>query len=241
MTVPVAPILEVRDVRKLYGGVHALDGLSLSIADREIHCVLGPNGAGKSTFFKVLMGVERPTSGSVHFRGEDVTRLPAFERARRGLAVKFQNLRVFGGLTVHQNLYPPLLRKHARSEIPDQIERVLDHVGLAGSQDRLVGELSHGQQQWLAIGMSLASEPDLLLLDEPTAGLSVEETEQTSRIIHDVNDQGVSVVVIEHDMEFIRSLRARTSVLHYGRLFAQGSFETISANEDVRRIYLGAA
>lgn len=232
-------ILEVRDVYKRYGGIRALDGLSLSFAEGEVHCVLGPNGAGKSTFFKMLMGTERPTSGSIIYKGRDVTKLEAFARARLGLSVKFQNLRVFGELTVHQNMFPPLRRKYSPHEIPDKIEELLERVRLPGIENELVRNLSHGQQQWLAIAMSLASEPELLLLDEPTAGLSQDETERTAAIIRETNARGVTIVVIEHDMGFIRSLEARTSVLHYGKLFAQGSFDEIAANEDVRRIYLG--
>ncbi len=235
------PILEVRDVRKLYGGVHALDGLSLSVARGEVHCLLGPNGAGKSTFFKMLMGLERPTSGTIHYDGADVTRLAAHRRARRGLSVKFQNLRVFPALTVHQNLYPALRRRYPVEAVEGEIARLLERIRIPGIEDRPVSELSHGQQQWLAIAMSLAGGPKLVLLDEPTAGLSTEETIQTAEIIREVNADGVTVIVIEHDMAFIRSLRARTSVLHYGRLFAQGSFDEIAADEGVRRIYLGTA
>lgn len=234
-------ILEVRDVSKLYGGIRALDGLSLSVTQGEVHCVLGPNGAGKSTFFKMLMGTERPTSGTIVYKGEDITRLQAFHRARLGLSVKFQNLRVFGDLTVHQNLFAPLRRKYAPRDIPGRVAILLEQIRLPGIQDLMVKDLSHGQQQWLAIAMSLASEPELLLLDEPTAGLSREETERTAAIIREVNARGVTVVVIEHDMAFIRSLKAHTSVLHYGKLFAQGSFDQIADNEDVRRIYLGTA
>jgi urea transport system ATP-binding protein len=236
-----APILEVRDVHKVYGGVRALNGLSLSVARGEIHCVVGPNGAGKSTFFKTLIGVERPTTGRVFYKGEDVTRLPAFRRARLGLSVKFQNISAFGELTALQNLFVPLRRKHRKADIPARAAAVLARVGLAGVEDVPVRQLSHGQQQWLSIGLSVAAEPDLLLLDEPAAGLSADETVRTANLIRDLNATGMTVIVIEHDMGFIRSLGARTSVLHYGRLFAQGAFDEIAANGDVRRIYLGAA
>ncbi|WP_020188324.1 ABC transporter ATP-binding protein [Methylopila sp. 73B] len=236
-----APILEVRDVHKVYGGVRALNGLSLSVAPGEIHCVVGPNGAGKSTFFKTLIGVERPTSGQVFYKGQDVTKLPAFRRARLGLSVKFQNISAFGELTALQNLFVPLRRNHSKADIPARASAVLARVGLAGVEDTPVRQLSHGQQQWLSIGLSIAAEPDLLLLDEPAAGLSSEETARTAELIRELNRSGMTVVVIEHDMGFIRSLRARTSVLHYGALFAQGAFDDIAANEDVRRIYLGAA
>ncbi len=232
-------ILEMRDVHKLYGGIRALNGLSLTIAAGEVHCILGPNGAGKSTFFKMLMGTERPTSGRIVYRGEDVTRYPAFRRARMGISVKFQNMRVLGDLTVFQNLFIPLCRVYRRDEIPARVAALLALVGLPDTGERLVRNLSHGQQQWLAIAMSLAAKPDLLLLDEPTAGLSSEETERTAEIIREVNRDGMTVVVIEHDMAFIRSLDAHTSVLHLGRLFAEGTFDEVAANEGVKNIYLG--
>ncbi|MFC0282274.1 ABC transporter ATP-binding protein [Camelimonas abortus] len=233
-------ILEVRDVDKVFGGVRALSDLSISIAEGEVHCVVGPNGAGKSTFFKILIGVERPTRGQVFFRGRDVTRLKAFERARLGLSVKFQNISAFGDLTAAQNLFVPLRRNHPKAEIRERASAILRRIGLPGVEDVPVKRLSHGQQQWLSIGLAIAAEPELLLLDEPAAGLSAEETARTAGLIRELNRSGMTVVVIEHDMGFIRSLNARTSVLHYGSLFAQGSFDEIAANEDVRRIYLGA-
>ncbi len=240
MSEPVgSPILEVRDVHKVFGGVRALNGLSLSIAEGEIHCILGPNGAGKSTFFKMLMGTDTPTSGQILYKGRDITRVPAFGRARLGLSVKFQNIRVFADLTVFQNLFIPLRRHYSARQIPERVEALLAQISLSGTEQRLAKELSHGQQQWLAIAMSMAFDPQILLLDEPTAGLSVEETEKTAAIIRQLNAQKVTTIVIEHDMGFIRDLCARTSVLHYGKLFAQGSFDEIAADADVRRIYLG--
>jgi ABC-type uncharacterized transport system ATPase subunit len=238
-TVVVPPILELVDVHKVYGGVRAVNGLSLSVATGEVHCILGPNGAGKSTMFKLMMGTERPTAGRIILAGQDVTRLPAFRRARLGLSVKFQTIRAFPDLTVYQNMFIPLRRHCAAREIPQRVARHLGRIGLSGSEGRDVRELSHGQQQWLAIAMSMAFEPKVLLLDEPTAGLSAEETSKTAALIRELNRDGVTVIVIEHDMAFIRELNARTSVLHYGQLFAQGSFDEIAADQDVRRIYLG--
>jgi branched-chain amino acid transport system ATP-binding protein len=234
-------ILEVNNVRKYYGGIHALDGLSLCVKRGEVHSVLGPNGAGKSTFFKILIGTERPTSGRIIYNGRDISRLPAFRRVREGLSVKFQNLRVFGELTVGQNLFTALRQNHHRDRIPERTKALLARIHLRASEDRLMRHLSHGEQQRVAIAMSLASNPQILLLDEPTAGLSVDETRLVASIIRDVNEHGVTVVVIEHDMDFIRSLDGRVSVLHYGKLFAQGSFNEIANDDDVRRIYLGAA
>lgn len=232
-------LLEAQDVAMHFGGVKALDGVDLRLKKGELRCLLGPNGAGKSTFFKMLMGTERPTSGTIVYKGEDITRTQAFRRARIGISVKFQNMRVLGDLSVFQNLFIPLCRVHPRDAIPAQVATLLALVGLPGTEDRLVRHLSHGQQQWLAIAMSLAGKPELLLLDEPTAGLSGEETERTAEIIREVNRDGMTVVVIEHDMAFIRSLHAHTSVLHLGRLFADGTFDEVAANEDVKRIYLG--
>ncbi len=233
-------IVEVQDLHKDYGGVRALNGLTMTIGRNEIHCIIGPNGAGKSTLFKLLMGIERPTSGRVFYRGQDITALPPFRRARLGLTIKFQNIRVYQDLTVFQNLFIPARRHHRPADIQDQVAQLLARINLEGTEDTLVRNLSHGQQQWLSIGMSLAVDPEVLLLDEPTAGLSVEETAETANIIRNLRDRGITVVVIEHDMEFVRNLDSVTSVLHLGRLFAQDSFAAIEANEDVRRIYLGA-
>jgi urea transport system ATP-binding protein len=233
------PILEARGLHKEYGGVRAVNGLDVQILQREIHCIIGPNGAGKSTFFKLLMGTERPTSGRIFYRGRDITRLPPFRRARLGLAVKFQNLSVYQDLTVYQNLFIPLRRHRRPADIPNQAAALLERIHLAGTQDILVRNLSHGQQQWLSIGMSVAVEPELLLLDEPTAGMSIEESNETANIIRSLNAHGVTIVVIEHDMAFVRNLNSRTSVLHLGKLFAHGSFAEVEADEEVRRIYLG--
>ena len=232
-------IVQVHDLHKDYGGVHAVNGLTMSVEKSDIHCIIGPNGAGKSTFFKLLMGIERPTAGTIFYQGQDITRQPPFKRARLGLTVKFQNIRVYQDLTVFQNLFIPLRRHHSPSDIPEQVARLLAHMHLDGTEDVPVRNLSHGQQQWLSIGMSLAVDPQVLLLDEPTAGMSVEETAETANIVRNLSAQGITVMVIEHDMVFVRNLNSVTSVLHLGKLFAQGSFASIEANEDVRRIYLG--
>jgi urea transport system ATP-binding protein len=233
-------IVEVKALHKDYGGVRAVNGLTMTIGRNEIHSIIGPNGAGKSTLFKLLMGIERPTSGQVFYQGQDITALPPFRRARLGLTIKFQNIRVYQDLTVFQNLFIPARRHHRPADIQDQVAQLLARINLEGTEDTLVRNLSHGQQQWLSIGMSVAVDPEVLLMDEPTAGLSVEETAETANIIRNLRDHGITVLVIEHDMEFVRNLDSVTSVLHLGRLFAQDSFAAIEANEDVRRIYLGA-
>ncbi|MFT3801484.1 MAG: ABC transporter ATP-binding protein [Burkholderiaceae bacterium] len=232
-------MIEVRDLVRAFGGIRAIDGLTLAIAAGELHCVVGPNGAGKSTFFKLLVGTDRPTSGQVLFRGREISRLRPFERARLGISIKFQNVPIYQDLTVAQNLFVPLRRHLPAPRIAEETDRLLATVHLAGTAERPARDLSHGQQQWLSLCMSLAARPRLLLLDEPAAGMSREERDDTAAIIRRLNADGVTIVVIEHDMAFIRQLDARVSVLHQGRLFAQGSMDEIERDEAVREIYLG--
>lgn len=233
------PIIGISGLAKRYGGVAALQGVDFSIDRGELHCIIGPNGAGKSTFFKLLMGIERPTAGAIRYKGRDITSLGSFERARLGISVKFQNVRVYQDLPVFHNLFIPLRRHHRMKDIPEQVAELLGQLRLAGTENETVSSLSHGQIQWLAIGMSIAARPEVLLLDEPTAGMSDDETRETANIIRQLSASGMTILAIEHDMTFIRDLNTRTTVLHYGRLFAQGTFSEIETNEDVHRIYLG--
>ena len=188
-------IIETRSLSKVFGGVRAVDGLDLAISEGEIHCIIGPNGAGKSTLFKLLMGIERPTAGAISLEGHDVTRLAPHLRARRGLAIKFQAMQVYQDLNVYQNLFIPLRRHHRPREIAERCAELLAQLQLTDTEERIVGDLSHGQQQWLAIGMSMAVEPKVLLLDEPTAGMSPEETRQTATIVRQLNETGVTIAV----------------------------------------------
>ena len=233
------PIVEIKNVFKDFGGVRAIDDLSLSFQTGEIHCLIGPNGAGKSTLFKLLMGTVRPTSGTIHFNGEDITKSQPFERVRKGLGIKFQNMQVYQELSVFQNFFIPLRRHYKPVEMPKIVDGLLRRIHLTALEDEVVKNLSHGQQQWLSIGMSIALEPTVLLLDEPVAGMGPDETASTAEIIRSLNAGGMTIIVIEHDMDFIRSLDSRTSVLHFGSLFTQGSYHEIEENEDVRNIYLG--
>lgn len=233
------PIISISGLAKQYGGVAALQGVDFSIDRGELHCIIGPNGAGKSTFFKLLMGIERPTAGTIRYKGRDITSLGSFERARLGISVKFQNVRVYQDLSVFHNLFIPLRRHHRMKNIPEQVAELLGQLRLAGTENETVSSLSHGQIQWLAIGMSIAARPEVLLLDEPTAGMSDDETRETANIIRRLSASSMTILAIEHDMTFIRDLNTRTTVLHYGRLFAQGAFAQIETNEDVHRIYLG--
>jgi ABC-type uncharacterized transport system ATPase subunit len=217
-----------------FGGLVAVAGVSLAIAPGDVCCIVGPNGAGKSTFFNVLTGTVRPTSGRLRLEGEDFSGRQVQDFARRGVARKFQVPSVFGSLTVADNL-----RVAQRTGEDDATPaEILALLGLTGEADKLAGNLAHGQKQWLEIGMALATRPRVLLLDEPTAGMGPEETQRTVRLIREISTRA-AVAVIEHDMEFVRALAARTLVLHQGRIIAEGSFEKVADDPLVRDVYLG--
>ncbi len=235
------PLLEVENLSKAFGGVRAVDGVDFALEQGELRCIIGPNGAGKSTFFKLLLGSVKPDRGRIRFRDRDVTRAEPHTRAHMGIGVKFQHLGVYGDLTVRHNLQLPLQHSLSGEAMDAEIARLLARLNLAGTEERRVAELAHGQRQWLAIGMALAMRPVLLLLDEPTAGMGPEETRETGALVHSVHEEGVTVVVVEHDMAFVRQLGAPVTVLHYGRVFAEGPLAAIESNEDVRHIYLGAS
>jgi branched-chain amino acid transport system ATP-binding protein len=234
-------LLSVKDLARSYGGVRAADGISLTVRKGEIRCIIGPNGAGKSTLFKMLVGEVRPDEGSIQFDGSDITHLAPHRRALRGIGIKHQNISVYGSLTIRHNFYLPLRHARGVSDIEAAMRSILARIRLSGWEDRLAGELSHGQRQWLAIGMALAMRPRLLLLDEPTAGMGPEETKATSALIREVMTEGMTALVVEHDMAFVRQLQAPVTVMHYGKVFAEGSLDEIEAHADVRRIYLGSA
>lgn len=234
-------ILETRGLRKYFGGLHAIDGVDLAVGEGELRCVIGPNGAGKSTLFKLLVGTYAPSEGRILFRDEDISAFKPYHRVRRGLSIKFQVPGIFLQLPAEQNIRIALQRSYADGPLEVELERLLQLVDLQGQRKELAGNLSHGQQQWLEIGMALATKPAVLLLDEPTAGMSAEETFKTGELVKSLNAQGMTIVVIEHDMTFIRQIAQRVTVLHFGKVFDEGSIDDITRNEDVVRIYLGKA
>lgn len=236
------PLIETRGLSKRFGGVQAVSDVHFALPAGGLRSIVGPNGAGKSTFFKLLLGSVRPDIGAVFFEGRDVTRLGPHRRTHLGVGVKFQTLSVYDQLTVRHNLVLPLRHRHDVTRMDEEIENMLIRLNLAGSESKLAGHLSHGQKQWLAIGMALAMRPKLLLLDEPCAGLGPEETSATAALLREVcAADGVAAVVVEHDMAFVRQFAAPVTVLHYGRIFAEGSLAEIEQHEEVRRIYLGTA
>ncbi len=236
-----APLLETRGLAKAFGGVRAVDGVDFALEPGSLRCIIGPNGAGKSTFFKLLLGAIKPDKGKIRFKGQDVTRAEPHRRAHMGIGVKFQHLGVYQALTVRHNLQLPLQHTLGGQAMDEEIARLLARLNLSGLEDERAGALAHGQKQWLAIGMALAMRPVLLLLDEPTAGMGPEETRETGDLVAALHAEGTTIVVVEHDMAFVRQLEAPITVLHFGRVFAEGTLSEIENNEDVRNIYLGTS
>jgi branched-chain amino acid transport system ATP-binding protein len=236
-TIEADPLLRTENLVKAFGGVTAVDHLAFELAAGELRCLIGPNGAGKTTLFGLLSGLHQPDVGRILFRGEDVTRLPPYRRVRKGLCQKFQTTRIYRDFTVAQNLL-------IASVVPfggenERLNWALRTLDLASRLEARAGELPHSHQQWLEICLALATGPVLLLLDEPTAGMTPDETELTARFLIDLNKHGLAVLVVEHDMAFVRYIAHRVTVLHYGRIFSEGTLGEIEANHDVRRIYLG--
>lgn len=234
-------ILETKGLNKRFGGVHVARNIDFGIEAGEIHCLIGPNGAGKSSLFRLILGAHRPDSGSILFRNEDVTSLQSFARIRRGMSVKFQVPGIFKDLSVRQNLVISFQHHLHGHDLEATIQRVLAFARLEGLEEQAAGTLSHGRQQWLEIGMAVGVEPSLLLLDEPTAGMSPEETRQTGEMLRVLNSQGVTILAVEHDMSFVQQIADRVTVLHFGEIFAQGSVAEIISHPGVADIYLGAS
>ena len=230
-------VLRTDGLEKRFGGVVAASGVSVSVRRQELRCIIGPNGAGKSTLFSLLCGIYRPDSGRIHFKDRDVTSLPAFRRVQMGLGLTFQTNRAYHALSVRQNLAIPS-RLAAATE---HYQYALKAFDLDPTGESPARELPHHKLQWLEILMVLAAGPEVLLLDEPTAGMSPDETLQTARVLQELNRQGLTIVVVEHDISFVREVAQVVTVLHQGRIFSEGTVAEITANADVRKIYLGRA
>ncbi|APZ44329.1 urea ABC transporter ATP-binding protein UrtD [Acidihalobacter ferrooxydans] len=240
-------ILEVFDIVVEFDGFRAIDSLSLAVRERELTVAIGPNGAGKTTLVDVVTGRTRPSAGNVMFDGTDITRWQEHRIVRAGIARKFQAPSVFPDLTLEENLYlAARTSKTLRSALFGRrsgadvalVAGLLEQTGLTEQARRQAQELSHGQKQWLEIAMTLALQPRLLILDEPIAGMTQEEIEVTVRLLRELARER-SVLVIEHDMAFVRSIAERVIVLHQGRLLAEGGFDHVSVNPQVRKVYLG--
>lgn len=233
------PILRTDRLTKQFGGLTAVDDVSFRLPRGEIHCLIGPNGAGKSTLLKLVTGAHQPTEGTVHFDGEDITGLQPHTRVRRGMSLKFQRISTYRELTVEQNLRVAAQRIHDWEEATARIDELLDVIGLSHHRETIAGSLSHGDQQWLEISMAMATDPKLLLLDEPTAGMTIDETKETGEMIQDLVGDGMSILVVEHDINLVKQIADHVTVLNRGSVFVDGTVDEITGNEDVKRIYLG--
>ena len=237
----MSEILKVRSLNKSFGGVTVARDIDFALEKGRMHCLIGPNGAGKSSFFRLILGEHAPDSGTIELAGEDITGLRPFQRIRRGISVKFQVPGIFKALSVRQNL-EVAFQHHLHGHGLDQtIRRVLEFTHLESEAATPAGTLSHGQQQWLEIGMAVGVEPSLLLLDEPTAGMSPDETRRTGEMLHNLNRRGITILAVEHDMAFVEQIAERVTVLHFGAIFAEGTISEIVADESVQEIYLGTA
>jgi branched-chain amino acid transport system ATP-binding protein len=241
------PILRIEDLSIRFGGLSALNGINLEVGREEIRAIIGPNGAGKSTFFNCLTGVLRPTSGRILFDGEDTTGLSPDRISQKGIARSYQITNILPNASTLENVrIAAQSRRHAwnmvkhHSDFPDINERaesVLESVGLIGKADELAANLSHGEQRNLEIGIALATEPRLLCLDEPTAGMSAAETHETMALVRSIA-KNLTILIVEHDMQVVMALAHRITVLHYGEVLAEGTPAEIQQNPRVLEVYL---
>ncbi len=242
------PLLEIADITKVFGGIQALAGVSLSVHPGELLCIVGPNGCGKTTLFNVISGALRPDDGAIHFRGENTGALKVHEISRLGIGRKFQVPGIFAELSAADNLRAALSAGKAKGAFglmllqrqEDEVRAILDLVSLGARGEVPAGELAHGEKQWLEIAMVLAGKPKLILLDEPTAGMSGAETAATADLIRRIaTETAAAIIVIEHDIQFVRRLDCPVVVMMKGQVLRRGTYAEISADPAVREAYLG--
>jgi branched-chain amino acid transport system ATP-binding protein len=242
-------LLDVRDLRKSFDGFQAVAGVSFTVPQGAISAIIGPNGAGKTTLFNLITGHLAPDSGQVIFKGREVTGIPPHDLCRLGMGRSFQRTNIFPRLTVFQNIQAAFLSHRGRGwNLVSPVERLyreetealLESVGLLDKADGISGFLSHGNQKQLELGIALALEPEILLLDEPTAGMSATETRESIALIERIARQrGLTLLFTEHDMAVVFSIAERITVLHQGKVIADGMPEDVRRHADVRRVYLG--
>ena len=246
-TIGQKPVLTVSNLTVSFDGFKAVDDLSLSINERELRVVIGPNGAGKTTLLDMICGKTKPTSGSIRFREIELVQMEEHQIVRAGVGRKFQNPSIYEDLTVMENLEISIPQAHGvwasilfrrTPKVTERIDEVASQVNLKDQLRKKSGLLSHGQKQWLEIGMLLMQEPELMLLDEPVAGMSPREREQTAELLRTIS-LGKSLVVIEHDMDFVKSIASKVTVLHQGRLLSEGTIEQVPSDPRVIDVYLG--
>jgi len=233
-------LLATEELTMRFGGVVAVDCVSIAVNEGELRCLIGPNGAGKSTFFRCLTGQYRPSSGRVLWRGRDVTGQDPFRMARLGIGIKTQVPALFDGLPVVEGVRLAVRRLHGERASRRLADAALERLGIAHLANRPAGLLAHGQRQLAELATVVAPGPDLVILDEPTAGMGAEETARTAGVIRELN-RDHAVIVVEHDMGFIRSIAQTVTVLHQGRVLMQDTAARVLADPRVRDVYLGRA
>ena len=241
------PILETKNLSKHFDALVAVDSVDYSVDSGELRSIIGPNGAGKTTFFNMIAGDLLPTSGQVIFDGEDVSEVPAHERSHLGIGRTYQITNIFPKLSVLENIRIAAQSRKmtfnlwstvpSHKELVEKSDEILERINLTEKRDELAGTLAHGEQRYLEIGIALATDPKLLLLDEPTAGMSPEETLQTGEFIKGLADP-LTIVLVEHDMEVVLGISDKITVLHNGAFLAEGTVEEVRANAEVQRVYL---
>jgi urea transport system ATP-binding protein len=241
----LSALLEIRDLEVVFDGFRAIDGLDLDVVEGEVRFLIGPNGAGKTTLIDVVTGLTCPSAGSVSFAGESLLRRAEHRIVRMGVGRTFQTASVFEQLTVLENLdlaasfrQPLRTLVRRRRGVDDAVATALETVGLGDRAEARAEVLSHGQKQWLEIGMLLVQDPRLLLLDEPVAGMSKEERTRTGELLHQIA-RTKTVVVVEHDMEFLRRFANQVTVMHEGRILCEGTVAEVQADGRVQEVYLG--
>ena len=244
----MAEVLKTISLTKKFGGLIAVDDVSFKVEEGDVQSIIGPNGAGKSTFFRLISGEHKPTKGEIIFDGQDITALPQTAISHRGIAVAYQITNIFPMLTAMENVrvaaqsrvttFNFWSRALSLEKVLDQTLDILEQTGVTEFKDEIAGNLSHGDQKRLEIGIALATRPKLLLLDEPTAGLAPTETRQVIELIKEIA-KNLTIILVEHKMKVVMEVSDKITVLHYGRLLAQGSPDEIRSNEEVRRVYLG--
>jgi len=240
-------VLAVEDLTVSFDGFKAVDSLNLYVEKNELRVIIGPNGAGKTTVLDLICGKTKATGGSIKFNGIELTKLPEYKIVQAGVGRKFQTPSIYENLSVFENLeisfprgrsvFGSLMFKRTQ-DVTDRVVEIAETIFLADQLNEQAGLLSHGQKQWLEIGMLLIQDPELMMLDEPVAGMSVSEREKTAELLNKIS-HGRSVIVIEHDMEFVKRIAHKVTVLHQGKLLAEGNMDAVQNNPKVIEVYLG--
>lgn len=237
MTAPQT-LVETNGLGIQFGGLKAVNNVDFTLAEGELRCLIGPNGAGKTTFFRLLTGIHKPTSGSATIYGHPIKGMQTHEIAELGVGIKTQIPNLFDNLTVRENIWLSAKRHNSRGEADVIAEEIMETINVTHLADEDVAKLSHGQRQRIELGMVVAGKPQLILLDEPAAGMTGDEREQTAQLIKKINETA-ALIVVEHDMEFIKMIAKKVTVFNRGEILMEDTLENVLSNQNVKDVYLG--